>query len=659
MLSDIILPTSLEVKHLSDNEEPTKTIIEKQKIIESIIETNKETIQAVFTELQCLDTEFVCSVIEHGMHIRPKNADIFVSLLELLCKKYSFKPKQENDAYMMTLFEQNKIEYKKEHDTCIKVESKGNEIEYTKEAIEKKYSVDQIYDSAGFLDPFDDGYCGLGEYNTNNPLEYKKFVLYSIENVFKEDNPQKFIEDSAKPSFSFEYVMKDAFVPGIDSVLKTDKLSYMQLIALYGSIKCFKFAVLDNSFSIDNIEKYAIAGGNYEIIHILESKNVSFDHCLEVSLIYHRYELFEWLCQHYKCEDIKLDQTIKWHNCNAFRYMLNKTNAIDHKMIKDAYGLSLQKRNFCIMDYLVKLFDIKISLSGFRYALQSRRLDAIYLYGDICKNIEGLEEMFRNIASSYMKETFNIGLIKPLGEIFHLNFDIFDEERKPLLHKVVESRAFETLDYLVNSCNIDINTKDKYGKTALHIASERSELKTVKHLVESFYADIDEKDAISRTAKDIAVEKDNREIIEYFRGLNENEEIMKRRHIVELYKSIDHGYYDLFFENYKYDVETRGRNGRTILHYALWKGNLDAVKYLIGSQHANINAKDNNNKNALHIAVMSGKLDLIKYLVDTYHFYADEKDNYGKTALDYAASFGYVNIVEYLKNKAMVKRYLE
>ena len=72
------------------------------------------------------------------------------------------------------------------------------------------------------------------------------------------------------------------------------KFTYLQLMALFGSLNCFKYAISTDAYDINDIAKYAVAGGNKEIIHIL-GQNVSFDSCFEVSVKYHRYEVSDWL----------------------------------------------------------------------------------------------------------------------------------------------------------------------------------------------------------------------------------------------------------------------------------------------------------------------------------------------------------------------------
>jgi len=59
----------------------------------------------------------------------------------------------------------------------------------------------------------------------------------------------------------------------------------------------------------------------------------------------------------------------------------------------------------------------------------------------------------------------------------------------------------------------------------------------------------------------------------------------------------------------------RDYKGRSLLHIAVYSGNLDLVKYLLEEQGLDINARDNTEQNGLHYAAFKGDLDMVRYLV--------------------------------------------
>lgn len=59
----------------------------------------------------------------------------------------------------------------------------------------------------------------------------------------------------------------------------------------------------------------------------------------------------------------------------------------------------------------------------------------------------------------------------------------------------------------------------------------------------------------------------------------------------------------------------RSDNNKTILMYASWVGNNDAVKHLV-VMGANINAQDSSNATALHLAIWKDHTDIALYLLN-------------------------------------------
>jgi ankyrin repeat protein len=93
-------------------------------------------------------------------------------------------------------------------------------------------------------------------------------------------------------------------------------------------------------------------------------------------------------------------------------------------------------------------------------------------------------------------------------------------------------------------------------------------------------------------------------------------------------------------------VNEKNKDGKTVLHWAAWRGNEAMVRLLV-DLGADINAKDNDRKTVLHSAVRGGNKVVVRLLVDRG---ADvkAKDNYRKTVLHWAAEGGYETVVRLL-----------
>ena len=109
----------------------------------------------------------------------------------------------------------------------------------------------------------------------------------------------------------------------------TLSISLIDFCCFFGSLKCFKYLLLNKCYITEKTLKYSIAGGNQEIINILKEKGHSFEECLETSVEYHRYELTKWLNENYKCKPVSLPKCIEYYNIDAFLYFLDHGHPLD------------------------------------------------------------------------------------------------------------------------------------------------------------------------------------------------------------------------------------------------------------------------------------------------------------------------------------------
>ena len=118
-----------------------------------------------------------------------------------------------------------------------------------------------------------------------NPLE--------IAQVIRNDEVEKLQETSSKANFDFNQSIPPSLYECFSFVNK-GKVSLIDYAAFFGSIKCFRFLFMNGSI-IDNTMRYAIAGGNVEIIHICEQNHTSFYRAYETAIEFHRNDIFRYL----------------------------------------------------------------------------------------------------------------------------------------------------------------------------------------------------------------------------------------------------------------------------------------------------------------------------------------------------------------------------
>ena len=122
---------------------------------------------------------------------------------------------------------------------------------------------------------------------------------------------------------------------------------------------------------------------------------------------------------------------------------------------------------------------------------------------------------------------------------------------------------------------------------------------------------------------------------------------------------------DLLFEVYgnrsrnidDLDKETRDMDlakcvdsldGKTLLHVACDKGDLELAKYLIEKRNLPPLLFDKFQNSTLHNAAWSGKVSLLKYLIEDCKCKVDVEDEDGKTPLLWSSASGNIEAIEYL-----------
>ena len=129
-------------------------------------------------------------------------------------------------------------------------------------------------------------------------IPYEIISKHPIGSLVANDDLKKLQEHISKyPDFDFTQKIE------VNSKLS---LNFLEVAAYSGSPECFKYLLLNKVPFTDQICALAVSGGNYEIIHLIEnqyeSANYSSKKCFEASIIFHRYEITDWLLLNTKYE---------------------------------------------------------------------------------------------------------------------------------------------------------------------------------------------------------------------------------------------------------------------------------------------------------------------------------------------------------------------
>ena len=113
------------------------------------------------------------------------------------------------------------------------------------------------------------------------------------------------------------------------SLFGCKSISLIDFCCFFGSLKCFKYLLLNKCEITGKTLYYSIAGGNQEIIGILLQNGYTFEEFLTISVKYHRYELTNWLNENYECEYVPLPTCIIFENIDAFLYFFEHGHSLD------------------------------------------------------------------------------------------------------------------------------------------------------------------------------------------------------------------------------------------------------------------------------------------------------------------------------------------
>lgn len=255
-----------------------------------------------------------------------------------------------------------------------------------------------------------------------------------------------------------------------------------------------------------------------------------------------------------------------------------------------------------------------------------------------------------------------------------------DVNNNTLLHFCKHVEIFK----LLLEYDFDVNHKNNNGFTSLHIASEKGNLEIINMLIDKgallniktrfgdtplHYAIQNEHEDASKLLIDKGADVnsvDNKNVYPIHRAINISS-LSIIKHLIEHGADIDvknnnglnilsvvccHNDIEiikyLFKEN---QVNEQSHQKFTPLYFAIFKGNLDVVKFLI-DHNADVNIKDEEGKTPIYTAVLKGYIHIVQYLIDHgADLYFDKSDP--NLLLHTACTDGYNDIMDLLINKGM------
>ena len=490
-------------------------------------------------------------------------------------------------------------------------------------------------------------------------------------------------------------------VPGIElfySNFKSDQepILFPNLCAIYGAVKCFKYFIMNDEGSYFynlplDVHEYALAGNNFEIIHILEQKNYSYDQCLNICVRYHHNDLCDWLLLNYECETISPSYCIRYKNIPAFLFfLLNGGKLSDLENNMDSIHMACSKDNLPFIIYLLDNYPNLLSSKGINnnsllhtacafgysdiveYLIEKKRvnINIVNNNGDTplytaCQNNNShtAEYLFEHGADL---NTINTDGVTPLYvSIQNNNINLVDflckhgankqftaKDGENYLHISCSYGHEKIAKYLIEVQHFDINGLDSYNYTPLMYAVLNKYLGVVKYLCEK-KAKINLINNDGFSALSLAAKSNSLEIVQYL--CEHGAQINVPNYSIR--SPLTTASYEGHIEVIKYliqhgaNIDFISKDGFTALSTAAHNGFIDPVIYLC-EKEADKTIKTNQfGRNCLLLACEKGHIDIVDYLIEEYNMGLTSYDNNGNNAIHVATLCNQVNLLIYLLSK--------
>lgn len=281
-------------------------------------------------------------------------------------------------------------------------------------------------------------------------------------------------------SINVSIVLKDLLFEVDDFLNDTPLLNYA---AFFGSIKCFKFLILNGAEIRPETFKYAICSQNAEILHIIQQKKVNSSTNLEFAAKINANNIFDWLYDmtpEKKKKDYKniAHESIIHYNFLIFMKIITKVNGfatLKENAIKSGNYEILKFLNLISTESSIKfvrifdinthsaIFDTKYKMSTFSSRLKfyqvGKQFELFQIYAKHLEQKGNIEKTRNSLEKWFLKsvEDKNYFIVKFLFNQYNFVDYINNYQRGFLRCEVAEYNLPSILYLLIQNENVNVN----------------------------------------------------------------------------------------------------------------------------------------------------------------------------------------------------------
>ena len=286
--------------------------------------------------------------------------------------------------------------------------------------------------------------------------DFDSFQAYTTQTANFDFNLKIEIDDHTPPWYSFD----------------SSSISIIDFAAFYGSVRIFKYLLLNNSNLSSTSCKTSIAGGDPEIIHIIEQRGLSFTNCFKNSLIYHRYELSDWLLMNFSTESVIPGICIRHNNLKGFLF-LSLIQETPISLSFPSFG-----NHILINQYLIEQFILpaETNIMDYRGGQTPLHICTMHSRNKIISYLVQVQHVNIYIKDDWGADSFTYSSLASVdtAELYYREFgcnkNINDKWGASLIHYAARNNNKVLIHFFSTKCNVALNAIDMFGFTILHIA---------------------------------------------------------------------------------------------------------------------------------------------------------------------------------------------
>ena len=286
---------------------------------------------------------------------------------------------------------------------------------------------------------------------TNNLPEPFKYILYDDLDSLKTYISQNNNFDPDTQLYRYHYEWSKIIDPFNKDFLEIYLLDFC---AVFGNDEIFKYLKVNGCCLSQSIAERAVFGGNFNIIHILEQNEISFDSCLSQSIKFHHNEVSEWLLNNYKCEDLSLYKCILYCDYRAFLFFFHKKGI--PTSIQSDFGLENPEYSHKVIGEAIELvYNANSNFSKISQNLTFSRTISNPHYIKFFYENNLLSSITYSLLMECSRDYPNIEAIK---YILSLDCKMNQKHTQSLLALLNSSKNILCIKYLIFNCNnLDLN----------------------------------------------------------------------------------------------------------------------------------------------------------------------------------------------------------